>query len=151
MKTQNQNSVKPETQSCQMAVSGSVTVRDLRIGNFMHFPFTAENVQILGINAHNYASKITHTISFEKDKNLYCEKLELLKPIKLNQEWLLKLGFIKDGIWFNYSFGFYSLGISKDPSGFNFSYDDGFIPIEYVHELQNLIFSLSGSDLQLVV
>ena len=143
--------IKDDTQSLQSCVSGSVTVRDLRIGSFMHFPFTAENVQILGINACNHASKITHTISFEKDENLYCEKLELLIPIKLDDEWLLKLGFVKDGIWFNYSFGFYSLGISKDPSGFNFSYDDGFIPVKYVHELQNLIFSLSGSDLQLVV
>lgn len=151
MKTQDQHQIKPDTQSCQMAVSGSVMVRDLRIGNFMHFPFTAENVQILGINAHNYTSKITYTISFEKDENLYCEKLELLRPIKLNDEWLLKLGFVKDGKWFIYSFGIYSLGISKDPSGFNFSYDNGFIPLEYVHELQNLIFSLSGSDLQLVV
>ena len=145
------NKLSQNTQSLQTCVSGSVTVRDLRIGNYFHFPFTAENVQILGINAHNYGSKITHTISFEKNENLYCEKLELLRPIKLNDEWLLKLGFVKDGIWFNYSFGFYSLGISKDPSGFNFSYDDGFIPVKYVHELQNLIFSLSGSDLQLVV
>lgn len=142
---------KPSKALVKTDVSGSVTVRDLRIGNYFHFPFTAENVQILGINARNYGSKITHTISFEKNENLYCEKLELLRPIKLNDEWLLKLGFVKDGIWFNYSFGFYSLGISKDPSGFNFSYDDGFIPVKYVHELQNLIFSLSGSDLQLVV
>jgi hypothetical protein len=29
MKTQNQNTVKPETQSCQMAVSGSVTPSEL--------------------------------------------------------------------------------------------------------------------------
>ena len=142
---------KPSKALVKTDVSGSVTVRDLRIGNYFHFPFTAENVQVLGINAHNYGSKITHTISFEKNENLYCEKLELLIPIKLNDEWLLKLGFVKDGIWFNYSFGFYSLGISKDPSGFNFSYDDGFIPVKYVHELQNIIFSLSGSDLQLVV
>ena len=142
---------KPSKALVKTDVSGSVTVRDLRIGNYFHFPFTAENVQVLGINAHNYGSKITHTISFEKNENLYCEKLELLRPIKLNDEWLLKLGFVKDGIWFNYSFGFYSLGISKDSSGFNFSYNDGFIPVNYVHELQNIIFSLSGSNLQLVV
>jgi|TARA_R110000782_G_scaffold268726_1_gene365687 tRNA U34 5-carboxymethylaminomethyl modifying GTPase MnmE/TrmE len=34
MKTQNQNSVNPETQSCQMAVSGSVTKKPINVSTF---------------------------------------------------------------------------------------------------------------------
>ena len=34
MKTQNDNSINPETQSCQMAVSGSVTKKPINVSTF---------------------------------------------------------------------------------------------------------------------
>jgi hypothetical protein len=116
--------------------------QELRLGNYIFSKETNSIQKITGITEeHPFFDAITF------DYPCWDE----IEPIKLTKDILYKLGFIKDGIWFNYSFGFYGIGISNDPSGFNFSYDDGFILIEYVHELQNLIFSLSGSDLQLAI
>ena len=35
MKVQDKHQIKPETQSCQTSVSGSVTKNELRIGNWL--------------------------------------------------------------------------------------------------------------------
>ena len=35
MKVQDKHQIKPETQSCQTSVSGSVTKKELRIGNWL--------------------------------------------------------------------------------------------------------------------
>ena len=80
------NKLKTDTQSLQSCVSVSVTASELRIGNLLHFPFTAETVKVLGINAREYKSEIIHTISFEKGINLYCEKHSVLKPIPLSND-----------------------------------------------------------------
>ena len=115
-----------------------INAKELRIGNYVHSLETGETQKITGITEeHPFFDAITF------DYPNYDE----IEPIPLTEEWLTKLGLEKDGIWFNYLFGFYSIGISNDYSGFNFSYDDGFIPIKYVHELQNLVFSLSGYEL----
>ncbi len=46
---------------------------DLRIGNLLYFPFIKENVEVLGINAHENSNGIYNTISYKNDNNLYCE------------------------------------------------------------------------------
>lgn len=123
--------------------------KDLRIGNLLHFNFTAENVEIIGINAHSYGSETTHTFSFETDKNLYCEKLSLLSAIDISDGWLKRLGFITtDNL-------FYNLDDFKiiTHKGHNFKWTVIFkdvlirYNIEYVHKLQNLYFSLTGREL----
>jgi hypothetical protein len=68
-----------------------------------------------------------------------------LHPIPLTEEWLVKLGFIRDsnlknslvknGIWFN----------SKNMEATYLS--SKLIKINYVHQLQNLIFALTGEEL----
>lgn len=73
----------------------------------------------------------------------------LLLPIPLTEEWLLKFGFkddigeTKTLIWKSYKFH-----ITKD--GFVYTdawYKQNFIPIKYVHQLQNLYFALTGEEL----
>ena len=45
MKTQDQNSVKPDTQSCQMAVSGSVILpSQLRCGNTIEYFISTDDL-----------------------------------------------------------------------------------------------------------
>lgn len=71
-----------------------------------------------------------------------------LEPILLTQEWLLKFGFETDNIeWWN---GILSIGIYKDglffcPTG-EISLRIG-KEIQYVHQLQNLYFVLTGKEL----
>jgi hypothetical protein len=69
------------------------------------------------------------------------------QPIPLTEEILLKCGFVKDGRWFCLHFGFYSIGIANDESGFNYVWDDGFRTIKYLHQLQNLYFALTNEEL----
>lgn len=111
---------------------------ELRIGNYIFSKETNSIQKITGLTDEN---PFIDAVTF--DYTTYDE----IEGIELTEDILYKLGFVKDGIWFNFSFGFYGIGISKDPSGFHFSYYDGFIPIKFVHELQNLIFSLSNEEL----
>lgn len=78
--------------------------------------------------------------------------IDLLKPIPFTEEWLIKIGFVRD-----YSF-------SLKHKNFTLYFDDGFfrlcvglyceeakslVHIKYVHQLQNLFFALTGEELQI--
>jgi hypothetical protein len=70
------------------------------------------------------------------------------KPILLTEEWLKKLGFEKytDGWYLDK--GEYPKQITVslfDDNGFHLSYFK--TPIQYVHQLQNLYFALTGEEL----
>jgi hypothetical protein len=74
------------------------------------------------------------------------------KPIPLTEEWLLKFGFEKSMSWTyvielkgNLKLVYY-LGEKGWSIGFK-SYSD-FSNLEYVHQLQNLYFALTGEELK---
>jgi hypothetical protein len=74
---------------------------------------------------------------------------ESFQPIPLNEEWLFNLGFIKkNGYGFIKKdlFGnlFYSVETKEH---FMFQYYELRIKINYVHQLQNLYFALTGEQL----
>ena len=92
-----------------------------------------------------------------------------VEPIQLTEEWLIKFGFEKDRevynlgipvfvknnfrIWDNRDKVEYEkiLGYS-DSSDFKFIYSKNIQPyIKYVHQLQNLYFSLTGEELKINV
>ena len=147
-----------------------MNANELRIGNYLYFPFTKEVVKILGINAYENNNKIENSISFMNGKNLYCEKIEKLQAIDLNKKWfdrfnpdggflhlqkeetntfkyktVLDLDYESKGLW---------IWISVD-SRFeddDADYDDNIMShnlknIKYVHQLQNLYFALTGEEL----
>jgi hypothetical protein len=75
------------------------------------------------------------------------------QPIPITEEWLVKFGFGLDGE------GWYWLR-KKDhitPHGYSFNYYGNFLEIdelriskiEFVHQLQNLYFALTGEELQI--
>ena len=71
-------------------------------------------------------------------------------PIPLTEEWLIKLGFKKNNYWFKNDnmlrFGLIDnqlhCSIGNDESGFLYN------RINYVHQLQNLYFALTGEQLE---
>lgn len=83
-----------------------------------------------------------------------------LKPIPLTEEWLLKFGFLKDdrkskhAILSTMYFLGHGLKLWSIINGtrfrhdFNCDYLTG-INIDYVHQLQNLVFTLTGEELKL--
>jgi len=67
---------------------------------------------------------------------------DLIEPIPLTEEWLLKFGFEKGCTSWNVG-GFY---IDQFGSNFEFDYRAG-VKIEHVNQLQNLYFALTGEEL----
>lgn len=109
-----------------------VKSKDLRIGNFVYL-FYDENEQSI--------------LKFEFDSGW---NFDYIKPIPLTEEWLVKFGFETDKIeWWN---GNMTIGIFKDglffcPSG-EITLRIG-KEIKYVHQLQNLYYSIFGEDIEL--
>ena len=75
-------------------------------------------------------------------------------PIKLTEKWLFKFGFEQNGIlelkFDEYSKGFITLGmVNGGEEIYQFIYDGKcFLTfVEYVHQLQNLYFALTGKEL----
>ena len=138
-------------------VSGSVTVRDLRIGNCIKIKEDSFHFQeILQINRGSIC--IEEPISDE----FVCVDILDVEPIKISKEWLEKLGFkfVIRNMWelkidFYTKLQFYenqddyiTLFIQNYNNGERVS--DTHLAmknIKYIHQLQNLFFDLTGRDL----
>ena len=122
-------------------------VEELRIGNYLYYRhidgyMKEEIVKICSINNEYLLDKENCTLGYNE-----------LKPIPLTEEVLLKCGFEKNNI-------------HKDPSMYEYCID--YMPyirtidnsktfeisfyatrIEYLHQLQNLYFALTGKELEI--
>lgn len=104
-----------------------------------------------------------------RSKNVFDEELaaylfdifnewDLVTPIPLTEEWLLKLGFIKEvdfiEIDFEFIYGNGQCRISKNKDGHWTYWAEeiwGFcVNLEHVHQLQNLYYCLCGEELKLI-
>lgn len=74
----------------------------------------------------------------------------LYKGIPLTEEWLLKLGYVKNER-VKYIYDFRPLQLMFTPNGFEYfhsqPYGGNFLIIKYVHQLQNLYYSLTNKEL----
>lgn len=125
---------------------------EIRIGNWFRHN-----------NQWNYRSEAKCDFEFQFNANDWyqigecCLWLENMEPIPLTEEWLLRFGFLKDerkygGVLDTTSF--WKSGIELKPivNGTRFRLDfksDCLIDInlDYVHQLQNLSFALTGEEL----
>lgn len=132
MKNNSDNAPIPK--SCLASVSGSVTEKDLMIGNLVFLP--SGIVYIVDIVYKNYAM------------------LKYWRAIPITEKWLKFLGFektneSKDVEWYSLN----RVNISTEEIE-NITYivheSTVFRHIKYVHQLQNIYYSLTGLDLQLV-
>lgn len=80
------------------------------------------------------------------------EYFEYLKPIELSEKWLLRFGFEKDGCsYYAPNFDGFRLRIYRENDSFFFGINIcRSIEIEFIHELQNLVFILTGEELQIL-
>lgn len=76
-------------------------------------------------------------------------RLEDLQPIPLTEEWLVKFGFeqYNNTNHYYYSNESYIVKINSEFGYLFYSIDHK--PIKYVHQLQNLYFSLTGEELEI--
>ena len=118
-------------------------INELRIGNYVsHFSFEH---QVESIHSKNKLSDKYRHIYFE-DKTY--DFFMTIKPIELNKEWLIKFGF-KVFEFDNEKLNQYKYKnrIISIING-NFVDRSSFVVIKYVHQLQNLYFTLNGEELK---
>lgn len=127
---------------------------ELRIGNLVYDTYLKRDKFIAGI----FLSEIwlAENMDEDTDQRSY---IELINPILLTEEWFLKFGFIKDG-------NYYKLDAFNDDleiiislldvrefftnEHLYYNYNYGIVQIKYVHQLQNLIFALTGEELKII-
>jgi len=121
--------------------------KELRIGNFFNEKYSSETIKVVGLSEDR--------IDFS---GCYLSKWQC-EPIPLTEEWLLKFGFEnkESKIYFlmvnKWGFaigsdGSYGLYNNQDAwnRGESFSNRE---TIDYVHQLQNLYFALTGEELEI--
>jgi len=127
-------------------------VKELRIGNIISVNDEVKKE----LEEESYLINIFEIKRLEDDgdisvyntiENLY-ENLGIheINPIELNKEWLFKLGFEND---FEYEFRKKGVVIKYEDclEIYEFIFNDNCIEITNVHQLQNLYFALTGTEL----
>ena len=123
-----------------------ITASELRIGNFVYERRCDGKL---------YANKVTEIKHFDTIDKIKCNSWFVDSPIEITKEWLLKFGFefIVD-TWYLKVFALWETewGDAKGNTGIGFFYElrqFGMMDrrIEYVHQLQNLYFALTGEEL----
>ncbi len=135
---------------------------ELRIGNYVdminrngvvHLPYRVElKVLTISGNSIEYLPMDKNPAQVEKWSNQWigdiCE-------IPITEQWLLKFGFVKDDTYPNAIFESKNedlFAIQADKSKWHHIWDGSYTvaPMEYVHQLQNLYFALTGNELELI-
>lgn len=120
---------------------------ELRIGNLVLNDAVVNSIAVIGAE---YPALKT------PQWNYIHAKYELIKPIQLTEEWLLKFGFKKnedydfeERIFNEYFFPedwqLWSIGSFNNKGYVIEEFDNP--PLQYVHQLQNLYFALTGEEL----
>jgi len=129
-----------------------MNVNDLRIGNLIK-PIPNEKEEI--INTISYVEGVTNDgFIFTNGFRLgYYSDNEDFEPIQITEEWLIKFGFKKsaESEWYNLPYFQIEIVVDKN-NDFTFCVANNFVikHVKYIHELQNLYYSIKGIELQLI-
>jgi hypothetical protein len=114
-----------------------IDAKELRIGNYIY---------INRAHGKGQKQKKVKQVNIHYLKELdFCEK-KYIEPIPLMEEWLIKFGFVWNE---NGYFEKNHFKITDEMQFLFFNLGDWFKKINYVHELQNLYFSLTNQELTL--
>lgn len=113
--------------------------RELRIGNY--------------IKIHNTITKVEGLSTWDniiQNSDFAERELKEFQPIPLTEEWLLKFGFKKELDSFYRIKNSYLLEVLFHDKGFTITTQSVCLNhINYLHQLQNLYFALTGAELTL--
>jgi hypothetical protein len=120
---------------------------ELRIGNWVHHKLNWSHR-----NDQNALKEFDFQID-ERDFHGYCECTLLfesdLEPILINEDWLLKIGFIKTDLGYEINTFVLKFICWNETQYFYGSITDIIVEIHYIHQLQNLYFAITGKELTL--
>lgn len=144
-----------------------IDVKDLRIGNYVDYPGFSWEYPELDYEFQD-AFRITSISEDNNNVSLIMPRGENgetgvdakeINPIPITPEWLEKLGFTHDidNLWSYKDFSIFPflIGENGDCCSFFISYaraEEGrvwLVDCHYVHQLQNLIYSLTGQELSI--
>ncbi len=116
--------------------------KDFRIGNLVNFGsrfYVVDKIE----------KEFVTIVNPKRENNYAILDYDSISGIELTEEWLLKLGFEKDHLYFSkgsfhyHTHGIIFIGNDHVSSGHVDSY------LKTVHQLQNLFFSLCGEELKI--
>lgn len=124
--------------------------QELRIGNYVLFAEDNTVFRVVQIEQNG--------LEVQNSEELTWIEIECFEGIPLTEEWLLMFGFVRGGFSKKASDSFYEIAVGA--SGLFINPDNGVVwiergtnifnnpaLIEYVHQLQNLYFALTGEEL----
>lgn len=119
-----------------------MTENELRIGNLIQWISTG-NIDV-----------VIDIVTFDKRKaNINNISISDCSGIEITEEWLLKFGFVYRGIYYHFpNNDIFKLEQYKNKNSFWLRHGSESIDctrINYVHQLQNLYFALTGEELLL--
>lgn len=131
-----------------------IDTRDLRIGSLIKYDNRVCTVEIL--------SRTRLSIKYQYDGTTvtaFNAHFDDVDGIKITDEWIERLGLEKDDYYdyFRWLTSNYQVAVETSPSGAGFSVLDEYSDyefvrnIEYIHQLQNLIYDFTGQELTMEV
>jgi hypothetical protein len=125
-----------------------ILLNELRIGNFIKGPLTINGVfypNIAPLESTELQLKLEHFVWFKANPDLY----KSIEPIPLNEEWMLKFSHAKDHE-LKWNLHQYVMVVKRYEKYFLYFGDKGYLlDVKFVHQLQNICFSLTGEELTL--
>ncbi len=124
-------------------------IQELRLHNLIQYGEEIVPITGLDLDHKNNGS----LVQIKKGTSKIPVDSEELKPILLTTEWLSKLGFeesYRSDFRIRYdlpNFGKYDFDLSKEKILEGFLYFGNYIHCQYLHQLQNLYFVLTGREL----
>lgn len=121
---------------------------ELRIGNLVWEDYSGEMI-VFGL----VECGINPRVELRKKPNLPAGSysVDKIQPIPLTEEWLLKFGFNVEAEFNSKDYWYHDKMRTFKGSRFYiylpYGIYDGMAPCKYVHQLQNLYFALTGSEL----
>ena len=121
-----------------------IKANELMVGNLIYFE--GETCKVLSIDGHG-----VDVLFLGSGEEVWIDLFQFT-PIPLTEEWLLKLGFSDSFTEFKIN----NFVIAKDNDLFYYQFENYQVEIpdvklQYVHQLQNLYFALTGEELELKV
>lgn len=134
-----------------------IKANELRIGNLVALNVGSSKGDICKVRTtHDCEIKVHHKNDFVECDYLCCEPSDLA-PIPLTPEIFIHAGFSYKKMPFDGTMGFckegdqYFIGFAQVKDGWSFHNPHFDMRIQYVHQLQNLFFALTGIELTIAL